>query len=200
MLLMLYNMMFTASPIVVYGIVEKHIPVRTLNRDPTLYRKITRNRNMRMAMFFAWFFNGAVHGIMLYYFFYEIWQATIWSDAKSIGLFAYGLMIYHGVILTVTLKLGIIARYWNFYFGFAMLLSIFCVLAFSSVYTSYKWSILNDDLFGTYDELLKSLTFWFAIIIAPVITLLPDIVKLILENTLGNDWPRKKRDRSSVSV
>lgn len=155
---------------------------------------------MRLAMFFAWFFNGFVHGLILYYFFYEVWQATIWSDAKDIGLFAYGLIIYHGVILTVTLKLGIIARYWNFYFGFAMLLSIFCVLAFSSVYTSYKWSILNDDLFGTYDELLKSLTFWFAIIIAPVIALLPDIVKLILENTLGDRSKKKGTREPSVSI
>lgn len=152
-------------------------------------------------MFFVWFFNGAFHGLILFYFFHEVWQTTVWSDAKSIGLFAYGLVIYHGVILTVTLKLGIIARYWNFYFGFAMLLSIFCVLAFSSVYTSYKWSILNDDLYGTYDELLRSLNFWFAIAIAPVIALLPDVVKLILENSLGQgfSWSPKRRSKRTVS-
>ena len=57
MLLMLFNMMFTASPIVVYGIVEKHIPIRSLETEASLYRKITRNRNMRFSMFLAWFFN-----------------------------------------------------------------------------------------------------------------------------------------------
>lgn len=193
MLLMLFNMMFTASPIVVYGIVEKHIPIRSLETEASLYRKITRNRNMRFSMFFAWFLNGLIHGLILFYFFYAVWQTSIWSDGKSIGLFAFGLCIYHGVILTVTFKLGIIARYWNLYFGFAMLLSIFCVLTFCSLYTSYKWTILNDDLYGSYDELLKSLNFWSSIALAPLLTLLPDLVKVILENSIpSNVWSKKK--------
>lgn len=184
LLLMLYNMLFTATPILVYGIEERHLSVEVLDADPTLYRVISRNRNMRPQQFVMWSLNGLFHGIIIFFVFYILWEDSILRSGQTLGLFAFGLMVYHGVVITANLKLAIMTRFWSIYFMVSLILSMVSLICFMGVYSNFKWRVLNDDLFGIYHDFLSSPSFWFAFIITPFLTLLPDFVYTVLKKTL----------------
>lgn len=184
LLLMLYNMMFTATPILVYGIEERHLPIEVLDSDPSLYRLISRNRNMHPKEFCSWFFNGVFHGVVIYCIFHILWAESILPSGHNLGLFAFGLIVYHGVVITANLKLAILTRYWSIYFFLSLILSILALIGFLAAYSNFKWRILNDDLFGIYHEFLSSSSFWLSFIICPFITLLPDFVYTIMKHTI----------------
>ena len=181
---MLYNMMFTATPILVYGIEEQDLPKNILETDPSIYRLISRNQNMRPSKFVSWFLNGVFHGVTIFCIFYVLWSNTIFSSGQSLGLFAFGLILYHGVVITSNLKLAIMTRYWSIYFVSCLILSFASLIGFMTLYSNFKWNILNDDLFGIYHEFLISPSFWLSFLLCPFVTLLPDVLILVLRNSL----------------
>ena len=85
---------------------------------------------MRVAKFLYWFANGAVHGILTFYFFVLLWSASIINSGMEAGLFAFGLIIFHAVVVTTTLKLFLMARQWTGYFMACSFLSVASLLSF----------------------------------------------------------------------
>lgn len=94
---------------------------------------------MRVTKFLSWFANGAVHGILTFYFFLMLWSTSFIESGFDAGFFAFGLTIFHSVVLTTTLKLFLVTRLWTSYFIASSVLSVAALFAFLSVYTSFKW-------------------------------------------------------------
>jgi hypothetical protein len=104
-------------------------------------RTITRNRGMRTWKFVSWFANGAVHGALTFYFFSLLWSSSFLSSGMEAGHFAFGLVIFHGVVITVNWKLFITAHLWTFYLVVCSFLSVASLFVFLSIYTSFKWQV-----------------------------------------------------------
>lgn len=94
---------------------------------------------MRVAKFVSWFANGAVHGVLTFYFFVLLWPSSFLSSGAEAGFFAFGLSIFHSVVITVTLKLFLCTRLWTPHFVTASVLSVASLCVFLLFYTEFKW-------------------------------------------------------------
>ena len=94
---------------------------------------------MRATKFLSWFANGALHGALIFYFFVLLWSGALLSSGMDAGLFAFGVTVFHGVVITANLKLFLLARLWTLYFVLCSILSVAALFAFLIVYTSFKW-------------------------------------------------------------
>ncbi|KAI1285877.1 Phospholipid-transporting ATPase IF [Halotydeus destructor] len=199
-LLMLYNMIYTASPILIYGIVERPISLETLMDNPSLYKKISKNRLMRPVEFLKRFLNGFFHGLVLYVTYRYLWvDTTINQNGKVLGLFAFGTSIYHGVVCVANFKLAIETRYWTVYSGASLFLSILALPAFCSLFSSFRWGILDDNMYGVYNALVLSWSFWLVTLIVIFLSLLPDFLITIVENTMNSIHIQTYFDKRIVS-
>ncbi|RWS10698.1 putative phospholipid-transporting ATPase IF-like protein [Dinothrombium tinctorium] len=203
MLLMAYNVLFTAAPIVVYGITEKYIPSEILDKFPELYKLIRHNRQMRFWEFMKRFLVGVFHGAIVFYCLKDIWGngTTLFSSGQFGSLYSFGTMIYQCIIIIVNLELVVMTRDWNIYFTSSVVTSLICVPIFLVVYTNFKWGFINDDLFGIYMPLLKSFAFWCSLMLVSTIALVPDVLYVVITNSINfNEFPslidRKRVARS----
>lgn len=94
---------------------------------------------MRASKFLTWLFNGAMHGFLVFYFFFFFWSTPFLPSGMDAGLFAFGLIIFHGVVITADLKLFLVAKLWTYYLVASSCLSVATLFVFNYVYTSFKW-------------------------------------------------------------
>lgn len=73
---------------------------------------------------------------------------------------------------------------WNRKFIFSMIGSLLCFPIFTLIYSSFKWSFPDDEMYGQYNNLFKSLSFWITIIVITFFAILPDILYSVLETSI----------------
>ncbi|CAB1417704.1 unnamed protein product, partial [Pleuronectes platessa] len=65
--LTLYNISFTSLPILLYSLVEQHVSMDTLKRDPSLYRDIAKNSLLRWPVFLYWTCLGVFDAVIFFF-------------------------------------------------------------------------------------------------------------------------------------
>lgn len=178
-LLMFFNLLFTAAPIFVYALLEEHIPMERLDKEPALYRAVARNSNMTLPHFIKWFLNGLAHGTLAFCgtVFCVGDGGVLLPSGKQPYHYGLGLIVYHVAVLVVNLKLLIIAHSWNRIFKFTLAFSIGVLPTFLVTYTEFvSVKLYRDDLAGTYIPFIVSVSFWLVITLVTVATLMPDMI------------------------
>ncbi|WAR27505.1 AT11B-like protein, partial [Mya arenaria] len=90
--LMNFNMVFTAMPILMYGIFEQHIPPSTLMANPRLYKKVSKNMNMSIRNFIKWNSLGLWHSVVVFFggVFLMGEESSLFPDGRMIGNWTLG--------------------------------------------------------------------------------------------------------------
>ncbi|KAF3827346.1 hypothetical protein GH733_002832 [Mirounga leonina] len=65
--LTLYNICFTSLPILIYSLLEQHIDPHVLQSKPTLYRDISKNRQLSIKTFLYWTTLGFSHAFIFFF-------------------------------------------------------------------------------------------------------------------------------------
>lgn len=127
--------MLTAAPILIFGLFEQRVNIPTLEKNPYLYRVITRNRYLKMLHFIKWNLLGVWHAIVIYFFTYAIYSpaASLTQDGKQTDSTSYGALIATQVVVLVHIKLFIEWNYKSRWLIFGFILStlgyvIFCLI------------------------------------------------------------------------
>ncbi|KAJ8783285.1 hypothetical protein J1605_009368 [Eschrichtius robustus] len=74
--LTLYNISFTSLPILLYSLMEQHVAMDTLKRDPALYRDIAKNALLRWRVFIYWTFLGVFDALVFFFGAYFMFENT----------------------------------------------------------------------------------------------------------------------------
>lgn len=91
--LTLYNISFTSLPILLYSLMEQHVGIDVLKRDPSLYRDIAKNALLRWRLFIYWTFLGVFDALVFFfgaYFMFENTTVTINGQVST----ERGLLLY----------------------------------------------------------------------------------------------------------
>ncbi|PIO36218.1 hypothetical protein AB205_0204460 [Aquarana catesbeiana] len=81
--LTLYNISFTSLPILLYSLIEQHVSMEMLKRDPTLYRDIAKNALLRWRLFIYWTFLGLFDAVVFFFGAYFLFDnATVTSNGQ----------------------------------------------------------------------------------------------------------------------
>uniref|UniRef100_A0A671N614 Probable phospholipid-transporting ATPase IH n=1 Tax=Sinocyclocheilus anshuiensis TaxID=1608454 RepID=A0A671N614_9TELE len=186
--LTLYNISFTSLPILLYSLMEQHINMDILKRDPSLYRDIAKNSLLRWPTFIYWTFLGVFDAVVFFFgavFLFD--NTTFTSNGQMFGNWTFGTLVFTVLVFTVTLKLALDTHYWTWINHFVIWGSLLFYVIFSLLWGGIIWPFLNyQRMYYVFMQMLSSGPAWLSIILLIIVSLLPDVVKKVLCRAL---WP-----------
>ncbi|CAH0714141.1 unnamed protein product, partial [Brenthis ino] len=192
MYLTFYNLVFTSVPCLLLAVTDQRYPADLLLENPTLYRDIRKNKLLSWPYFGAWFLAALYHSLVIYYFSKKLFEVPVVNgDGMTVDLWAFGATLFHLLIVTVTLKLCLQARYQTPALALVALLSLLAYVGFNALY-SIVYIQLDGDVLGTYTRLLKSPSFGFLNLLVIVATLAPDLCARLACDTWGRRNIKRK--------
>ncbi|XP_067116303.1 phospholipid-transporting ATPase IH isoform X2 [Osmerus mordax] len=186
--LTLYNISFTSLPILLYSLIEQHINMDILKKDPSLYRDIAKNSLLRWPIFIYWTFLGLFDAVVFFFGAYFLFDNTTFtSNGQMFGNWTFGTLVFTVLVFTVTLKLALDTHYWTWINHFVIWGSLLFYVIFSLLWGGIIWPFLNyQRMYYVFMQMLSSGPAWLSIILLITVSLLPDVVKKVLCRAL---WP-----------
>uniref|UniRef100_A0A8C2WFR2 ATPase phospholipid transporting 11A n=1 Tax=Cyclopterus lumpus TaxID=8103 RepID=A0A8C2WFR2_CYCLU len=186
--LTLYNISFTSLPILLYSLIEQHIHMDILRRDPSLYRDIAKNSLLRWPIFIYWTVLGVYDAIVMFFGVYFLFDNTTFtSNGQMFGNWTFGTLVFTVLVFTVTFKLALDTHYWTWINHFVIWGSLIFFVVFSLLWGGIIWPFLNyQRMYYVFMQMLSSGPAWLSIILLITASLLPDVLKKVICRTL---WP-----------
>ncbi|KAL0110201.1 hypothetical protein PUN28_013685 [Cardiocondyla obscurior] len=179
MFLMGFNLMFTSFPIVIYALYEQNYDAKKLLECPYLYKLNKNNYLMSRKQFIIWLLLGLWHTCVTYFTVYAITyiNPTYLSDNTSIGQWTYSTCIVHIVTLLANLQILLHSLYWTVPLILSVVLSeiVFYVCSVSYSIMDVKF---DGDMYGVFQKLSVSPSFWALTVLIVVACLIPDYLWL----------------------
>uniref|UniRef100_A0A671V9S5 Phospholipid-transporting ATPase n=1 Tax=Sparus aurata TaxID=8175 RepID=A0A671V9S5_SPAAU len=186
--LTLYNISFTSLPILLYSLIEQHINMDILKKDPSLYRDIAKNSLLRWPIFIYWTLLGVYDAIVMFFGAYFLFDNTTFtSNGQMFGNWTFGTLVFTVLVFTVTFKLALDTHYWTWINHFVIWGSLIFFVVFSLLWGGIIWPFLNyQRMYYVFMQMLSSGPAWLSIILLIAASLLPDVVKKVIWRAL---WP-----------
>ncbi|KAG9492249.1 hypothetical protein GDO78_000654 [Eleutherodactylus coqui] len=199
--LTLYNISFTSLPILLYSLIEQHVSMEVLKRDPTLYRDIAKNALLRWRLFIYWTFLGLFDAVIFFFGAYFMFDnATVTSNGQMLGNWTFGTLVFTVLVFTVTLKLALDTQYWTWINHFVIWGSLVFYIVFSLLWGGIVWPFLNyQRMYYVFMQMLSSGPAWLGIVLLITVSLLPDLLKKIICRQLWPTATEKIQNASSLS-
>eukprot|EP00884_Botryococcus_braunii_P002411 jgi/Botrbrau1/12170/Bobra.0186s0078.1 len=158
-----FNVLFTSVPIMLFGIMDRPVKkLDTLMRYPQTY---SQAGNLTTAVFWK---TGVVMAVVdaALCFFVCYYGMNAPGSFEADDVYSVGMTTYIAILGAVTLEMGIVARYWTFWFTFFTFLSYFGVFPFLVLYPMLLEAnkSFNVAQYGVMVTLLGSVQFWMSII------------------------------------
>ncbi|XP_065121292.1 phospholipid-transporting ATPase IH-like isoform X1 [Paramisgurnus dabryanus] len=194
--LTLYNISFTSLPILLYSLMEQHINMDILKRDPSLYRDIAKNSHLRWPTFIYWTFLGVFDAMVFFFGAFFLFDNTTFTSNGQLmaantqmmfGNWTFGTLVFTILVFVVTLKLALDTHYWTWINHFVIWGSLLFYVIFSLLWGGIIWPFLNyQRMYYVFMQMLSSGPAWLSIILLIIVSLLPDVLKKVLCRAL---WP-----------
>ncbi|CAG06658.1 unnamed protein product, partial [Tetraodon nigroviridis] len=194
--LTLYNISFTSLPILLYSLIEQHIHMDILKKDPTLYRDIAKNSLLTWPTFIYWTVLGVYDAVVMFFGAYFLFDNTTFTSNGQLmttntqmmfGNWTFGTLVFSVLVFTVTLKLALDTHYWTWINHFVIWGSLIFFVVFSLLWGGIIWPFLNyQRMYYVFMQMLSSGPAWLSIILLITASLLPDVVKKVIWRAL---WP-----------
>ena len=103
-----YNITFTSAPILAYGLFEQKHKITKIEKNPYLYRSITKNKNLSALQFFKWMAFGIWHSLVAFFFTAGLsaTTASFSQDGKMSGYVEFGSLVICIVVVVVHVKVN----------------------------------------------------------------------------------------------
>ena len=173
----LYNVVYTALPILAVGLFDQCIERDVLNAFPRLYASGIRKRFFSTRVFGGWIAAAVYHSLVFFFVTSGAIEHGIFSaDGTVAGLFANGTIIISVVVLTVTAKLMLETNNWTVVNAVCVGLSLIGFFFWIAVY-SFMGQISDDaaNMLGVGTKVYGTGVFWFTLLLLPVMALIPDV-------------------------
>uniref|UniRef100_A0A3Q2GFC4 Phospholipid-transporting ATPase n=1 Tax=Cyprinodon variegatus TaxID=28743 RepID=A0A3Q2GFC4_CYPVA len=186
--LTLYNISFTSLPILLYSLMEQHINMEILKKEPSLYRDIAKNSLLTWPIFIYWTVLGVYDAIVMFFGAYFLFDNTTFtSNGQMFGNWTFGTLVFTVLVFTVTFKLALDTHYWTWINHFVIWGSLVFFVVFSLLWGGIIWPFLNyQRMYYVFMQMLSSGPAWLSIILLITASLLPDVVKKVFWRSL---WP-----------
>ncbi|XP_037918794.1 probable phospholipid-transporting ATPase IF isoform X4 [Hermetia illucens] len=178
--LTLYNVIYTAVPILVLSLTEKPYKENILMMNPKLYKKNIYNHRLHWKFFIGWMLLAVYHSIILYVFAYYIWSRNnaILTTPHTVSFTCFGTFIVHNVVILVNMKLWLEAIYQSYIFIATIWLSILAFIISTMIYNIIVIPY-DSEMYWVYIVLLSSITVWLLSLCSIITCLVPDFLIIV---------------------
>eukprot|EP00899_Mesostigma_viride_P000711 jgi/Mesvir1/10640/Mv13736-RA.1 len=177
----LYNLIFTALPTIFLGVLEQDIPARVALENPEVY-------GAGKEVLFSWrvllyWVISAVYQSCICFFLvvYPLGHAAVFENGQMICLWTVGTAVYTSVIITVNLRILMLAAHQSLPFQLITWLSVGVWFGYVCVYCALKPGLAQeldrqDNVYFLIYKLFETPAFWFLMLFVPTTCLLPDVI------------------------
>ncbi|XP_068247329.1 LOW QUALITY PROTEIN: phospholipid-transporting ATPase IF-like [Palaemon carinicauda] len=198
LVLTMYNITFTALPVLVYGLFDQNIPSDLLMSRPHLYKANAKNASMSWSTFFMWIGFGLWHSGVMYFglmFFYLTDQPSL-PFGQTIDLYLFGTTLCNICVYVVNIKLVLVARYYTQFFIWSVILTLVFYVALCLLYEGIMIDVLeNYEIFWSFYRMYESAWLQFASIFLAVVCLVPDVIHVVFQSLSDERVLEKRRER-----
>jgi phospholipid-transporting ATPase len=144
----LYNVFFTALPIMAYAGFERDLDATLIMKFPSLYLNGQNSLLFNWQKFFLWFFGGCFHAVLVYFitlngfgYFNNINNAAGYVSDN----WTFGVNTYQNVVILVTVVIALFTRSWTIVHALSVFLSLAAWFLFVSIYSVTQFNRFNMD-------------------------------------------------------
>ncbi|XP_004238741.1 phospholipid-transporting ATPase 3-like isoform X1 [Solanum lycopersicum] len=172
----LYNVIFTALPVIILGLFEKDVSASLSKKYPELYKEGIRNTFFKWRVVATWAFFAVYQSLILYNFVIHSSTKGMNSSGKMFGLWDVSTMAYTCVVVTVNLRLlmmcNTITRWHHISVGGSILLWFIFVFIYSGIHLHKE----QEGIYLVIIVLISTLYFYLALLLVPVAALFVDFL------------------------
>ncbi|KAF5741024.1 phospholipid-transporting ATPase 3 isoform X1 [Tripterygium wilfordii] len=173
----LYNVLFTALPVIIVGLFDKDVSASLSKKYPELYKEGIRNMFFKWRVIGIWAFFSVYQSLVFYHFVTTSSSTGMNSSGKMFGIWDVSTMAFTCVVVTVNLRLLLmcnsITRWHYISVGGSILLWFIFAFVYSAIMTPYD---RQENLYFVIYVLMSTLYFYIALPLVPVVALFGDFV------------------------
>jgi len=187
-ILTFYNMIFTAFPILLYGMWDKDVSEEFLLKFPKLYNRSQRNKEFNIKNLLIWLLSAIAHATIIFFLSIYIFDSEVLWTGQTFGIWYLGCAISTIEIFVVNLKISLITNVWTVYHLVVYLGSLLSYFVFLSVYCLF-YQIDENRFYWIIYVQVQSPLMWLTILLLATACILPDFaIKAFLALFHPEDW------------
>lgn len=164
-----YNVIFTALPVIVMGAIDRDLPVKTLLKNTNLYSPGVVSGLFNAKVFTFWILKAFLHSLIIFGLLPDRRDFTITSQGHPECSDVIGTASFFVVVQTATYEILLETEHWNWIF---LLVTICSVLVFyPAIYIYDRAGFPTKNLQGVTQILFNSHYFVY-VLLTPVVCLL----------------------------
>lgn len=187
--LVLFNTIFTALPVLSYGIWDRDIEEYYAFVFPGTYKEGIAGTSFTLKLFFVYMLDGIYQSFICFYIPFGVYyEASTFDLGYSVDLVHFGAASAIAAILNANIAVAVDTHSWNvaqlwFVFGPCVLVFIWILISTGAVAMD-----VAPQSFGLYIEIFGNSNFWLCIILATCICVLPRVtIKYVLQQERPTD-------------
>uniref|UniRef100_A0A0E0EXR4 Phospholipid-transporting ATPase n=1 Tax=Oryza meridionalis TaxID=40149 RepID=A0A0E0EXR4_9ORYZ len=178
----LYNVIFTALPVIMVGLFDKDVSASLSKKYPKLYQEGIRNTFFKWRVIAVWAFFAFYQSIVFYYFTAAASRYGHGSSGKILGLWDVSTMVFTCVVVTVNLRLlmscNSITR-WHYISVAGSITAWFMfIFIYSAIMTSFD---RQENVYFVIYVLMSTFFFYLTLLLVPIIALFGDFLYLSIQ-------------------
>ncbi|PRP77783.1 putative phospholipid-transporting ATPase IA [Planoprotostelium fungivorum] len=197
----MYNVLFTLLPAVIFGIGDREVSDKMIEKFPELYRSGIQSKyvshdssqyhfiydlKFNNWTFWSWIVNAVFHSLLAFFIpYFAMRHDVIEANGQNLGLWGFGSVVFSCAVLIVSLKLALETRTWNWIFQISLYGSmgmwIVWLLAYGSLWS--KQISIGVDLYKVGWHFLDTPYYYFLLLLVAVVALYRDVAWKYLKRT-----------------
>ncbi|KAG4399775.1 hypothetical protein GLYMA_08G293900v4 [Glycine max] len=173
----LYNVIFTALPVIIVGLFDKDVSSSLSKKYPQLYMEGIRNVFFKWKVVAIWAFFSVYQSLIFFYFVSSTNLSAKNSAGKIFGLWDVSTMAFTCVVITVNLRLlmicNSITRWHYISVGGSILAWFLFIFIYSGISTPYD---RQENIYFVIYVLMSTFYFYVMLFLVPVAALFCDFV------------------------
>ncbi|CAJ2651274.1 unnamed protein product [Trifolium pratense] len=173
----LYNVIFTALPVIIVGLFDKDVSASLSKKYPELYMEGIKNVFFKWKVVAIWAFFSVYQSLIFFYFVSTSNLSAKNSAGKIFGLWDVSTMAFTCVVVTVNLRLlmicNSITRWHYISVGGSILAWFVFIFIYSGITTPYD---RQENIYFVIYVLMSTLYFYVTLLLVPVAALFCDFV------------------------
>ncbi|XP_059655958.1 phospholipid-transporting ATPase 3 isoform X2 [Cornus florida] len=169
----LYNVIFTALPVIIVGLFEKDVSESLSKKYPELYREGIRNTFFKWRVVGTHAFFSIYQSLIFYYFVTTSSSRGKNSSGRMFGLWDVSTMAFTCVVVTVNIRLLLMCNTLTRWHHISVGGSILAWFIFVFIYSAIPGA---KGIFTVIYVLMSTFYFYLALLLVPIVALLGDFL------------------------
>ncbi|KAF9677908.1 hypothetical protein SADUNF_Sadunf08G0156800 [Salix dunnii] len=169
----LYNVIFTALPVIIVGLFDKDVSASLSKRYPELYKEGIRDVFFKWRVVVTWACFSVYQSLVFYHFVITSSASGKNSSGRMLGQWDISTMAFTCVVITVNLRLLMICNSitrWHYISVGGSILAWFMFI--------FVYSVLRENVFFVIYVLMSTFYFYLTVLLVPIVALFGDFIYL----------------------